>query len=60
VCRRLTVLLEALRETVPPHRHAVVDVEMGKLGRTIAAHFTDTEDLAFARTGDRQGIGGPR
>jgi uncharacterized membrane protein len=60
VCRRLMVLLESMREAVPPHRRAVVDVEMGKLERTIAAHFADAEDLAFARTGDRQGIGGPR
>jgi uncharacterized membrane protein len=60
VCRRLTVLLEALREAVPPHRRAVVDAEIAKLGRTVATHFTDAEELAFARTGDRQGIGGPR
>lgn len=60
VCRRLMVLLEALREAVPPHRRAVVEVEMGALRRTIAAHFTDAAELTFALTGDRQGIGGPR
>jgi uncharacterized membrane protein len=59
VCRRLAALLEALRDAVGPDRRPVVEAELAKLDRTVTAHFTDPDDLAYARRGDRQGIGGP-
>ena len=59
VCRRLTVLLQALHAAVEPARRPLVAAELAKLERSIAASFTDPDDLAFARQSDRQGIGGP-
>lgn len=58
VCRRLTALLEGVRDAVLPEQRPLVEAELGKLERTVAASFTDPREAAFARRSDRQGLGG--
>ena len=58
VVRRLRSLLENLLETLPPRRHAELRQQLGLLDRTIADHYAFPEDLALARIGDSQGLGG--
>jgi hypothetical protein len=52
-------MLEGLMGVVEPACRPVVDAEMGRLDRTIDAHFSEQEGRAFARGPDRQGMGGP-
>jgi uncharacterized membrane protein len=60
VCRRLRSMLEGMLEIVDPACRDAVAAELAGLDRTIATHFPDAEDRAFAQHPDRQGIGGPR
>lgn len=58
VCRRLTALLEGVRDAVAPEQRPLVDAELATLDRAVAAHFTDPQEAAVARRSDRQGLGG--
>jgi len=59
VCRRLRAMLEDLAPHCTPADRVVVAEELSKLDRAVVEHFS-SEDLAHARTPDRQGIGAPR
>jgi hypothetical protein len=43
---------------LPDHRHAALVQELGLLDREIARNFTYPEEVALARIGDTQGLGG--
>ncbi len=58
VVRRLRAMIENLVQTLPKHRHAVLQRELTLLDRDIEKYFVHPEDLALARTGDAQGLGG--
>jgi len=58
VARRMRAMLENLRRTLPEHRHAALDTELGLLDWAIQTHFSRPEELALARTPDSQGLGG--
>lgn len=57
VARRLQALLEHLLHVLPEARKAVLQQELGLLGRAIERSFPDEEDRARAQVGDLQGIG---
>ncbi len=56
--RRMRSMLENLMPTLPPHRHAELQQQLGLLDRTIEEHYTFAEDRALARLPDPQGLGG--
>jgi hypothetical protein len=58
VVRRLRAMIENLIQTLPKHRHAVLQRELALLDRDIEKYFVYPEDLALARVGDSQGLGG--
>ena len=58
VVRRLRVMIENLIQTLPKHRHAILQRELTLLDRDIEKYFVYPEDLALARIGDSQGLGG--
>jgi uncharacterized membrane protein len=58
VARRLRAMIENLIQTLPKHRHAVLQQEMALLDREIEKYFVYPEDIALARIGDSQGLGG--
>jgi len=58
VVRRMRAMLENLRRTLPGHRHAELDTELGLLDWAIQTHFSRPEELALARIPDSQGLGG--
>jgi len=58
IARRLRAMLENLIQTLPKHRHAILQRELMLLDREIEKHFAFPEDLALARIGDSQGLGG--
>ncbi len=58
VCRRLTALLEGVRDAVAPAQRALVEAELAKLDQAVAATYSDRAEAAFARESDRQGLGG--
>lgn len=58
VARRLRAMIENLIETLPAHRHAALQQELGLLDRDVEKHFISPEDRALARVGDSQGLGG--
>jgi len=58
VARRLRAMLENLIDSLPPHRHAVLDRELDLLDRTIEPLYRLPEELALARIPDSQGMGG--
>ena len=47
-------------DIIGPADRSAIEAELRKLDRTVATHFPDAEDRAFARRPDRQGIGGPQ
>jgi hypothetical protein len=51
-------MIENLIQTLPAHRHAVLLQELSLLDREIAKKFAYPEELALARIGDAQGLGG--
>ena len=51
-------MLQNLRRTLPGHRHAELDTELGLLDWAIQTHFSRPEELALARIPDSQGLGG--
>jgi uncharacterized membrane protein len=58
VARRMRAMLENLRTTLPEHRHAALDTELGLLDWAIQTHFSRPEELELALTPDSQGLGG--
>ena len=58
VARRLRAMIENLIQTLPKHRHPALLQELQLLDRDIEKYFRYPEDLALARVGDAQGLGG--
>jgi uncharacterized membrane protein len=58
IARRLRAMIENLMQTLPKHRHAILRRELTLLNREIEKYFVYPEDLALARVGDSQGLGG--
>jgi uncharacterized membrane protein len=58
VQRRLRAMLEDLIETLPPHRHAILQRELALLNSSLKRVFPDLDDQRLAESGDLQGIGG--
>lgn len=58
IARRMRAMLENLIQTLPERRHAVLREQLDLLDRALAQNFPFPEDLALARIGDSQGLGG--
>src|SRR6478672_5689072 len=58
VARRLRAMIENLMSTLPKHRGAALQEQLGLLDREIEAQYRWPEDLALARGADSQGPGG--
>jgi uncharacterized membrane protein len=58
IARRLRALLENLMQTLPPHRHAELRLQLDLLDRAVDAQYALPEDRALARLPDSQGLGG--
>ena len=58
VVRRLRAMIDNLLQTLPAHRLPAIAEELKLLDREIEQKFTYPEDLALARIGDPQGLGG--
>src|SRR5262249_484839 len=58
VARRLRAMIENLIQTLPKHRHPALQRELQLLDREIEKYFPCPEDLALARVGGSQGLGG--
>jgi uncharacterized membrane protein len=58
IVRRLRAMIENLVQTLPVHRHAALLRELSLLDRDTERIFVYSEDLALARVGDPQGLGG--
>jgi uncharacterized membrane protein len=58
VQRRLRAMLADLMETLPSHRHPVLQKELALLGTSSKRAFPDLDDQMLAESGDLQGMGG--
>jgi uncharacterized membrane protein len=58
IARRLRAMIENLIQTLPKHRHTVLQSELDLLDRDIERQFVNPEDRALASLGDSQGLGG--
>ena len=58
VVRRLRAMAENLVSVLPEHRHAALRRQLDLLDRTVEKTYLFPEDLALARVGDSQGLGG--
>ncbi len=58
IARRLRAMIENLIQTLPKHRHPALQKELQLLDRANEQSFRNPEDLALARVGDAQGLGG--
>jgi uncharacterized membrane protein len=58
IARRLRALLESLVQTLPPHRHAELRLQLDLLDRAVDTQYALPEDRALARLSDSQGLGG--
>lgn len=58
IVRRLRAMIENLVQTLPDHRRPALLQELSLLDREIARNFAYPEDVALARIGDTQGLGG--
>ena len=58
VAAKLKGLLENLLQTLPPHRHAELRLQLELLDRTVDRNYDFEEDRALARIADAQGLGG--
>lgn len=58
IVRRLRAMIENLIQTLPKHRHAILQRELTLLDQEIEKNFPLPEDLALARIPDSQGLGG--
>jgi uncharacterized membrane protein len=58
IMRRMRSMLENLIQSLPPHRHPELNLQLELLDRTIQGFYTFPEDVAIARIPDSQGMGG--
>ena len=58
VARRLRAMFDNLIATLPAHRHEALIDERHRLERMLDSLYQIPEDLALARVGDSQGLGG--
>jgi uncharacterized membrane protein len=58
IVRRLRAMLDNLVQTLPPHRHAELRLQLDLLDRTVEGSYKFAEDRLLARIGDSQGLGG--
>jgi uncharacterized membrane protein len=58
IARRLRAMIENLVQTLPGNRHPALQKELQLLDRAVEEYFRYPEDLALARVGDAQGLGG--
>jgi uncharacterized membrane protein len=58
VARRLRAMIDNLLQALPAHRLPAITQELELLNREIEEKFPYPEDLALARIGDPQGLGG--
>lgn len=58
IVRRLRAMIENLIQTLATHRHSALLQELSLLDREIERNFNFPEELALARIGDSQGLGG--
>jgi len=58
VVRRLRSMIDNLMQALPAHRLPAIATELELLDREIVEQFPYPEDLALARIGDPQGLGG--
>jgi len=58
IARRLRAMIENLIQTLPKHRHAILQRELQLLDQCVEKSFLLPEDLALARIADSQGLGG--
>jgi uncharacterized membrane protein len=58
IVRRVRSMLENLLQTLPPHRHAELRLQLELLDRTVERDYDFEEDRALARIADAQGLGG--
>ena len=58
IVRRLRAMIENLIQTLPDHRQSALQQELSLLDREVARLFQYPEELALARVGDSQGLGG--
>jgi len=60
VTRRLSAMLQNLREILPEHRIPALDEQLRLLNEGITRGFLIPQDQEYARAGDYQGLGSPR
>jgi uncharacterized membrane protein len=58
IARRLRSMIENLLMTLPEHRHMALHEQMKLLDQEVERHYRYPEELALARIGDSQGLGG--
>jgi uncharacterized membrane protein len=58
IVRRLRAMTENLKETVPSRRYQDLDEQLDLLDREAERRFQYPEEIALARVGDTQGLGG--
>jgi uncharacterized membrane protein len=58
IARRLRAMIENLIQTLPSHRQPALQQQLSLLDREITRFFQYPEELALARVGDSQGLGG--
>jgi uncharacterized membrane protein len=58
IVRRLRAMIENLLQTLPDHRQQELLSQLELLDRAVSKAFQNPEELALARVGDTQGLGG--
>jgi uncharacterized membrane protein len=58
IVRRLRAMIDNLVQTLPAQCHSPLQQQLSLLDREIERHFAYPEELALARIGDSQGLGG--
>jgi len=58
IVRRLRAMIENLIQTLPSHRQPALQQQLSLLDREVTRYFQYPEELALARVGDSQGLGG--
>ena len=51
-------MIENLIQTLPSHRHPALQQQLSLLDREVTRFFQYPEELALARVGNSQGLGG--
>jgi uncharacterized membrane protein len=58
IVRRLRAMIENLKDTLPNRRHPDLQQQLTLLDREVERQFRYPEEIALARIGDSQGLGG--